>query len=164
VLPDWLRLSFGDSVSEAPWADSGVHCPVRVNDFVRFPDVVLVLAKYQRLAMSMLIESSPSTPEMIGGSKRQELSALCRNCGVRRLDLFGSAATGRFDQAASDMDFLVEFEPLEPVAYADAYFRLREGLQSLFGREVDLVTHASVTNPFFRDRIESERQTLFQNG
>ena len=33
------------------------------------------------------------------------LQALCRRFGVRRLDLFGSAATGRFDPALSDLDF-----------------------------------------------------------
>jgi len=38
------------------------------------------------------------------------LTELCRRFGVRRLDLFGSAATGHFDPARSDLDFLVEFE------------------------------------------------------
>ena len=50
------------------------------------------------------------------------LPALCRRFGVRRLDLFGSAATGRFDPTRSDLDFLVVFEEIPPTAYADAYF------------------------------------------
>jgi len=51
----------------------------------------------------------------------EELHELCRRFRVTRLELYGSAAEGRFDPAASDLDFLVEFADLEPVAYADAY-------------------------------------------
>ncbi len=92
------------------------------------------------------------------------LSALCRRFHVHRLDQFGSAATGRFDPARSDLDFLVEFEPVEPAVYADAYFGLRESLISLFGRSVDLVTEASLANPYFRRRVLAERQTLFRGS
>ena len=46
---------------------------------------------------------------------------------VRRLDLFGSAVTDRFDPLRSDVDMLVEFADLPPRAYADAYFELKQG-------------------------------------
>lgn len=91
-----------------------------------------------------------------------KLSALCRRFSVRRLDQFGSVGTDRFDPDRSDLDFIVEFEPLEPTNYADAYFGLREGLISLFGRPVDLVTEASLANPYFRSRVLADRQILFQ--
>ena len=41
-----------------------------------------------------------------------ELEQLCRAHHVRRLDLFGSAAAGRFQSERSDLDFLVDFHPL----------------------------------------------------
>ena len=44
-------------------------------------------------------------------SHREELEELCRRFHVRRLDLFGSAASDGFDPARSDLDFLVEFDP-----------------------------------------------------
>lgn len=51
------------------------------------------------------------------------LPAPCRRSGVRRLDLFGSAKTERFDSNRSDLDFLVSFDDLTPPgAYADAWF------------------------------------------
>jgi uncharacterized protein len=53
------------------------------------------------------------------------IAELCRRFGVRRLDLFGSTATGRFDPARSDLDFLVEFEP---DIGGKSYFRLLEEL------------------------------------
>jgi predicted nucleotidyltransferase len=90
------------------------------------------------------------------------LAAACRRFHVRRLDLFGSAATGRgFDAVRSDADFLVEFEPLPPADYADAYFGLREALQHLAGRPVDLLTESALENPWLRRRIEAERRPLF---
>lgn len=89
------------------------------------------------------------------------LAELCRRCAVKRLDLFGSAAGDGFDPAESDLDFLVEFEDLDPGAYATAYFDLLEGLQSLFEREVDLVAESSITNPYFRESIEQTRMKLY---
>ena len=45
--------------------------------------------------------------------------------------------------------------------YADAYFGLREDLEGLFGRPVDLVMIAAVTNPYFLKNIESTRRVLY---
>lgn len=93
------------------------------------------------------------------------LPDLCRRFGVRRLDLFGSAATGRFDPRRSDLDFLVVFEePLAPSAYADAWFGLHAALETLFGRPVDLLTEAALENPYLRRRVEAERRPLFPAG
>lgn len=76
--------------------------------------------------------------------------------------MFGSAVSERFDPARSDLDFLVEFDDLAPVAYAESYFGLHDALESLYGRSVDLVTGAALANPYFRARVEAERQTLFR--
>lgn len=93
--------------------------------------------------------------------RRAEVSELCRRLHVRRLDLFGSATTDRFDLVTSDLDFLVEFEPLPPAAYADAWFDLRESLEALFGRPVDLVSAGSVSNPYFAASIAASRETVY---
>jgi predicted nucleotidyltransferase len=97
------------------------------------------------------------TPEL-----SDNLSRVCRRFHVRRLDVFGSAATGQgFDPNRSDLDILVEFEPLPPAEYADAWFGLRDALERLVGRPVDLLTEAALENPYLRRRIEMERQPLF---
>ena len=44
---------------------------------------------------------------------RDELEELCRRYHVRRLELFGSAVSGKFNPDTSDPDFLVSFEDLE---------------------------------------------------
>ncbi len=92
---------------------------------------------------------------------RSELERLCERYYVRRFELFGSAAGQAFDQDASDLDFLVEFEDLEPVAYADAYFGLLEDLSSLFQRPVDLVVLSAIKNPYFLRGIEQSRTLLY---
>jgi predicted nucleotidyltransferase len=92
---------------------------------------------------------------------REELADLCRRTSAKRLDLFGSAARADFDPGHSDLDFLVEFEDLPPAQYADAYFTLKESLEALFGRPVDLVTIASLENPYFRERVLAERQLVY---
>ena len=78
-------------------------------------------------ASSVGVDMRPEILDKQGG-----LAGLCRKHSVRRLELFGSAARGDFDVATSDLDFLVEFLPLESGEHFDAYFGLLEDLESLF--------------------------------
>ena len=80
---------------------------------------------------------------------------------MRRLDLFGSAATATFDPARSDVDLLVEFEPGDPPQTLDDYFGLKESLEALLGRPVDLVMPGAVRNPYVRADIERSRRPLY---
>jgi hypothetical protein len=92
---------------------------------------------------------------------RNDVAALCHRTGARRLEAFGSAVRGDFDPSTSDLDFLVEFDDLPPARYADAYFALKAGLESLFGRPVDLVTESGLSNPYFREQVVAESRTLY---
>lgn len=92
---------------------------------------------------------------------RQELEALCARFGVRRLELFGSAAGGGFDPASSDIDFLVELKPTSRGELVDRYFGLLEALEELFGRPIDLVMTGAIKNSFFLQGIESSRTLLY---
>jgi uncharacterized protein len=82
-----------------------------------------------------------------------EIADLAASLGVRRLGLFGSAADGDFDEASSDVDFVVEFDLLRVADYFDAYFSLKEGLEQIVGRPVDLVVRSAVENPHFLQRL-----------
>ena len=63
----------------------------------------------------------------------------------------------------SDLDFLVDFQPMPPSAHSKAYFGLWFALQDLFGRKVDLVEMetVAVTNPFFLKAILPSRRVLY---
>lgn len=93
--------------------------------------------------------------------KRNDLIRLCAKYRVRRLELFGSALTDRFDSQTSDLDFLVEFLPLQPGQYADAYFGLLEALRELFQRNVDLVMTGAIKNRYFLESINRRRTVLY---
>lgn len=89
------------------------------------------------------------------------IESLCRRFRVRRLELFGSAASGVFNPHSSDLDFLVEFEQLRPSEYADAYFGLLEELQLIFRRNIDLVVSRSVKNPYLLESIQQTKALLY---
>lgn len=72
----------------------------------------------------------------------------CRRYGVARLRLFGSAATGQFDRERSDVDFFVDFPP-ETGDLLGKYLGLKEELERIVGRHVDLVMSDAVENPYF---------------
>ncbi len=93
--------------------------------------------------------------------RMETLARLCRRYGVKRLELSGSAASGSFDTESSDLDFLVDFEPFPPGAYADAFFGLMEDLEKLFGRPVDLVVACAIKNPYFRESVEKSKTLVY---
>ncbi|MCL4545127.1 MAG: nucleotidyltransferase domain-containing protein [Chloroflexi bacterium] len=92
----------------------------------------------------------------------QELQTLCKQYGVRRLALFGSAARADdFRPESSDLDFVVEFLPLQPGRHADRYFGLLEGLEQLFQRPVDLLDVAAIRNPYLEQAIAKGQELLY---
>ena len=90
-------------------------------------------------------------------NQADSLRSLCLNYGMQRLELFGSAATSSKLPENSDLDFLVEFQPIAYESYADTYFGLLEDLQHLFGRPVDLVVYSAIKNPYFLQSIERKK-------
>ena len=77
---------------------------------------------------------------------REGLIELCRTYHVKRLDVFGSVATGDLD-SSSDIDFLVEFDDTVRPRRFDNYFDLHRALEKLFARQVDLVEPGGLRNP-----------------
>jgi uncharacterized protein len=73
-----------------------------------------------------------------------------RECGVDSLALFGSFARGE-GKDTSDLDFVVEFNKKS----FDAYMDLKELLERLFNRKVDLVISDAV-KPRLRSSILAE--------
>ncbi len=103
---------------------------------------------------------SRTVPDVID-EHRSEIEALCQRFGVARLDVFGSALGETFDLQTSDVDFLVEFTDPTASSYADDYFGLKEALEAVLHRPVDLITRPSVRNPYFLGRIEATRELVY---
>lgn len=91
-----------------------------------------------------------------------EIRALCREYGVVRLEVFGSAATGEFDPETSDVDFLIEYAPDADLGpWLKHYFELRRRLADLLGRPVDLVMVGALRNPYFIRSVDQSRRLLY---
>lgn len=94
-------------------------------------------------------------------SYTNEIEKLCRHYSVTRLEVFGSAVGSNFNEEKSDLDFLVEFGPSQSFGAFDQYFGLKEALTALFERSIDLVERKAIKNPFFQQKIEKEKQSIY---
>ena len=94
---------------------------------------------------------------------KEAIAALCGAYHVKRLDVFGSAASGTdFDPARSDVDFVVEFEPGTDLGpWLATYHDFKRDLEKLLGRSVDLVMAGASRNPYFIHELEHTRQKIY---
>lgn len=104
---------------------------------------------------SMTTDAAPALERV------DDIERLCREHRVERLELFGSAASGRFRDGESDLDFLVTFERDAPSGgFGGPPVGLALALEALFGLPVDLVEEAAIRNPYFRQGVDAEPRTL----
>jgi len=93
----------------------------------------------------------------------ETLKTACQRHGVARLELFGSASDpDAFDPDLSDVDFLVSFRRgtnLGP--WLATYFDLRDELEQILGRRVDLVMEGAVRNALFAQQANRTRQLIY---
>ena len=92
---------------------------------------------------------------------RNQIIELCDNHKVKELYLFGSVLTDQFNDS-SDIDLLVQFNQVELLEYFDNYMDLKEKLEKMFNRQVDLVENQAVKNPIFRKVLDREKRLLYE--
>lgn len=88
-----------------------------------------------------------------------KIIAFCKKWKITEFSLFGSVLRDDFGPD-SDVDVLVTFA--EDSAWTlDDRFDMKDELQALFGREVDLITKKMLTNPFRRHSILTTKKVLY---
>ncbi|HOT15082.1 MAG TPA: nucleotidyltransferase domain-containing protein [Bacteroidales bacterium] len=92
---------------------------------------------------------------------RDRLFELCDSHKVKELYLFGSVLTEKFNDS-SDIDMLIQFSQVELVYYFDNYMDLKEKLEDLFNRPVDLVENQAIRNPVFRQIIDRDKHLVYE--
>ncbi|MEK6805401.1 MAG: nucleotidyltransferase domain-containing protein [Pseudomonadota bacterium] len=92
---------------------------------------------------------------------RETIATLCRQYGVRQLAVFGSILRGDFDPERSDVDLVAEFGPPESGDLVGQYFDLKERLEQVLRRKVDLVELSAVRNNRMRQHIEATRVPVY---
>jgi predicted nucleotidyltransferase len=90
----------------------------------------------------------------------EAIALACERFGVRRLRIFGSALTDRFDPTASDVDLLVDFLPGRGDYFHD-FFDLKTELERIFGRDVDLIDAGAIRNPYFAKSALGSAQDVY---
>ena len=92
----------------------------------------------------------------------QQIFELCRRHKVRTLSVFGSILTNRFNDK-SDVDLLVDFEPVDhdTFDYVGNYFGLRDALEHLFNRKVDLIEEKGLRNKYFIADVNRTKQLIY---
>jgi predicted nucleotidyltransferase len=91
---------------------------------------------------------------------RDAIANLCRLHGVRSLEVFGSILRKDFDLERSDVDVLVEFEPQAANSLSN-FLDLKEALEAVFGRSVDLVELRAIRNRRLRYHIEKSKSPVY---
>jgi predicted nucleotidyltransferase len=92
---------------------------------------------------------------------RDRLVSLCELHKVEQFYLFGSILNSNFNDL-SDVDALVQFREVELMEYFDNYMDLKDKLEELFQRPVDLVENQAIRNPIFRKVVDREKQLVYE--
>ena len=90
---------------------------------------------------------------------KSDINQLCSSDKVRQLYAFGSVLTKGFNNE-SNIDLMVNFEPIDVSQYADNYFDLKFSLQKIFNPPIDLLEEKTIKNPYFRQTISQQRQLI----
>jgi predicted nucleotidyltransferase len=91
-----------------------------------------------------------------------EIEKLCLRYKVNKLYAFGSILTNRFNKS-SDVDFIVDFQPVDILQYADNYYELKFSLENILHRQVDLLEEKTINNPYFQQVVNSKRQLVYEH-
>ncbi len=79
---------------------------------------------------------------------------------VKELYAFGSVLTEKFN-SNSDIDLVVDFEPIDVLLYADNYYDFKFSLQEILKRPVDLLEEKAIKNPYFKQNINQQRRLIY---
>ncbi len=91
----------------------------------------------------------------------EAIRTLARTHGVRRLDLYGSAATGEFNPDTSNVNFIVDLGEYLP-GTAFRYLDLIADLEDLLGYEVHMVTDSTIEDPILSEILAGQRATVYE--
>lgn len=97
-------------------------------------------------------------------SNIQYIITLCKKYKVRKLFVFGSILTERFNDD-SDIDFCVEFDRQaienECLDWANLFFDFLNDLQQLLKRKIDIVFNDYINNHYFREELERTKKLIY---
>ena len=91
---------------------------------------------------------------------QKEITEVCGQYEVKTLYIFGSVLTEEFSRE-SDVDFLVDFDREGFRGSFKQFMGLKESLEEILGRNIDLVSVRSIRNPVFLSEINQTRKLIY---
>jgi predicted nucleotidyltransferase len=88
------------------------------------------------------------------------ITELCKKHNVLNMYLFGSVLTEK-SSPDSDIDFMVNFGQVNLLQYFDNYMALKDGLERLLQRPVDLLEEKTIRNPILRRSIDRNKKLIY---
>lgn len=88
------------------------------------------------------------------------IKQFCELYKVRTLSTFGSVNTEKYSNE-SDIDFVVDFNEDDPFEYTNLYFLLKEKLEKLLKRQIDLIEDRAIKNKYFRKELDETKVLIY---
>lgn len=89
-----------------------------------------------------------------------EIQKTCEDFQVKRLHAFGSAVVGEIDDA-NDIDLLVEFDRDGYDGAFNQLMGLKEALEAVLGKPVDLMVDRPFRNQYFQQEVDRTKQLIY---
>ncbi|MCX6221447.1 MAG: nucleotidyltransferase domain-containing protein [Bacteroidia bacterium] len=100
--------------------------------------------------------------QLIIEKRKEDIKSICKALKIKRLYAFGSVVSDKFTDK-SDLDFLISFsDNLTVDEYTNNYFSLHYKLRELFGRDIDIVTEKTLSNPYFIESINETKELIYE--
>jgi predicted nucleotidyltransferase len=96
----------------------------------------------------------------IDKQKIEEISELCKSNKVKSLFAFGSVTRADFSEF-SDIDLVVDIDENDPFTYTDIYFNLKNKLEIILKRQVDLLEERAIKNKLFKEQLDRTKISLY---
>jgi predicted nucleotidyltransferase len=94
--------------------------------------------------------------------RKVQLIDTCHQYGIKSLYAFGSVVRQDFSPL-SDVDFLVEYkqEENDPIRRFEIFLELKERMEMIVGRKVDILQEKDLTNPYLKHFILQEKEKIY---
>lgn len=92
----------------------------------------------------------------------KQINECSKKLQVESLYVFGSYAKG-LSNDESDVDILYSFNSnLSVSSYYEYAYLLKDELQKIFSKKVDLLESNSIVNPYLREEIENSKKLIYE--
>ena len=89
----------------------------------------------------------------------KDLEYIISKYNVKEISVFGSSIRNDFT-SESDVDFLIDFRNSEEISLFDI-LDIQDYLQNTTKRNVDIVEHAGLVNPYRKEAIMNSKEPLY---